>query len=80
MAKLRVSALGLRPQSPLPLCTTMTLREVEAPRGHRASPIVPYFKTDKHFLISVGQRALFLRENLVKLYYECYRPVGLLLL
>lgn len=63
MAKLRVSALGLRPQSLLSPCITMTLREVEAPRGHRASPIVLHFKTDKHLLIKAGQRALFLREK-----------------
>lgn len=63
MAKLRVSALGLRPQSLLSPCITMTLREVEAPRGQRASPIVLHFKTDKHLLIRAGQRPLFLRKK-----------------
>lgn len=51
------------PKSLLSPCTTMTLREVEAPRGHRASPIVLHFKTDKHLLIKAGQRALFLRKK-----------------
>lgn len=67
------------PKAPFSLCTTVTLREVEALRGHRASPIVPHFKTDKHLLIQVGQRALFLRENLV-LYLRVLQAIGLLMM
>lgn len=47
----RGSVHGVSSPKPLSQPSTMNLRGVEAPRGHRASPIVPTFKTDKHLLI-----------------------------
>lgn len=61
------------PKAPFP-ASTMTLPEVEAPRGHRASPIVLHFKTDKHLLIRTDERALFLRTSGGKVVSTSARP------